>query len=60
MSPISHVWKEGSIVSKLRTGILLRCCVTVMFSRFVTGNVAQFSVECLLRYVQSFVLEDLD
>ena len=36
MSSISHVCEEGSIVSKLRTSILLRYRVKVMFSRFVT------------------------
>ena len=36
MSSISHVCEEGSIVSKLRASILLRCRVKVMFSRFVS------------------------
>jgi len=62
MSSISHVCKEGSIVSNLRTSILLRCRAKVMFSRFVTKYHGEFQlsfiVTCILLFSKK--LEELD
>ena len=44
MSPISHVWKGRSIVSKLKTSILLRCCAKVMFSRVCNEMLRNFQL----------------
>jgi len=58
MSSISHVCKEGSIVSNLRTSILLGCRARVMLSRFLTKYQeipVVFYVTCILLFTKSWI-----
>jgi len=58
MSSISHLCKEGSIVSNLRTNILLGCRARVMLSWFLTKYQeipVVFYVTCILLFSKSWI-----